>query len=276
MTALRCGVKSSGLLLLKRGTRDIFTNNYNKFLIPIHQANQDIQFVTDEYAVAQYILNYLLKNESGISAFLKQIDEEATKEGEPTLTTIKKLGKVLNKGREISMQEAIYRALGLPMTKFSDVVRFIDTSHPHRREGLLKSNVTEMEGDDNKIFHNSYHDNYEIRPEDEESSQYWKNLCLADFVAEYSIDYTRNQKNIQLQDGKSFISKRKRQCVLRYFLKYDSEEEFCRALCILFLPFRNEIIDLHSRNPISLYEDNKAKKNSTEANLKNINTLLKK
>ena len=56
----------------------------------------------------------------------------------------------------------------------------------------------------------------------------------------------------------------------------DSEEEFCRALCILFLPFRNEIIDLHSRNPISLYEDNKAKKNSTEANLKNINTLLKK
>ena len=255
ITALRCEVKNSGLLLLKRGTRDIFTNNYNKYLIRIHQANQDIQFVTDEYAVAQYILNYLLKNESGVSALLRQIDEEATRDGEPTLTTIKKLGKVLDKGREMSIQEAIYRALGLPMTKFSDVVRFVDTSHPHKREGLLKTNFTEID-EGEKIFHNSYHDYYEIRPCDTDNSSYWNDLCLADFVSEYSIDYTRNQKNFQLQDGKSFISKRRRQCVLRYFLKYDSEEELCRALCILFLPFRNEMIDLHSKDPICLYEEN--------------------
>ena len=256
ITALRCEVKNSGLLLLKRGTGDIFTNNFNKYLIRIHQANQDIQFVTDEYAVAQYILNYLLKNESGVSALLKQIDAEATQDGEPILSTIKKIGKVLDKGREISIQEAIYRALGLPMTKFSDVVRFIDTSHPHRREGLLKSNLIEIDNGE-KIFHNSYHDFYEIRPCDEDGSVYWTNLCLADFVAEYSIDYTKNQKNIQLLDGKSFIGRRRRQCVLRYFLKYESEEELCRALCILFLPFRNEMLELHSKDIISLYEYNK-------------------
>ena len=30
LTALRCEIKSSGFLLIRRTTRDIFTNNYNK------------------------------------------------------------------------------------------------------------------------------------------------------------------------------------------------------------------------------------------------------
>ena len=61
LTALRCEVKSTGLLLLHRDPEDILTNNYNKVLIKIHKANQDIQFITDEYAVAEYICNYLTK-----------------------------------------------------------------------------------------------------------------------------------------------------------------------------------------------------------------------
>ena len=70
LTALRCEVKSSGLLILHREPEDILTNNYNKKLIQIHQANQDVQFIIDEYAVAEYICNYLTKNETGVSALL--------------------------------------------------------------------------------------------------------------------------------------------------------------------------------------------------------------
>ena len=33
LTALRCEIKSSGYLLIKRSTRDIFTNNFNKVCI---------------------------------------------------------------------------------------------------------------------------------------------------------------------------------------------------------------------------------------------------
>ena len=69
----------------------------------LHQANQDIQFISDEYAVAEYICNYLTKNESGISGLLKNINDEALKTGENVLSTIKKLGKALDKGREIVM-----------------------------------------------------------------------------------------------------------------------------------------------------------------------------
>ena len=118
LNALRCEVRSSGLLILRRGTSDIFTNNYNKKLIRIHQANQDIQFITDEYAVAEYICNYLTKNEAGMSGMLKNINDEAVKQGEEVMKTIKKLATALDKGREMSIQEAIYRSLGLKMTKF--------------------------------------------------------------------------------------------------------------------------------------------------------------
>ena len=99
LTALRCEVKSSGLLLLKRNTEDILTNNFNKNLIRIHQANQDIQFITDEYAVVEYICNYITKNESGSSTLLRNINEEAIKEGEETMKTIKKIGRALDKGK---------------------------------------------------------------------------------------------------------------------------------------------------------------------------------
>jgi len=44
----------------------------------IHEANHDIQLCLDPYAVAQYVVGYLTKNESGMSALLKKVDEEYT------------------------------------------------------------------------------------------------------------------------------------------------------------------------------------------------------
>ena len=64
-------MKFSGLLILKRETKDIFTNNFNRQLILIHGANMDIQYCSDPYAVAEYIFGYLLKNEAGDSLLLK-------------------------------------------------------------------------------------------------------------------------------------------------------------------------------------------------------------
>ena len=255
LTALRCDVKSSGILILRRATKDIFTNNYNKNLIKLHQANMDIQFICDEYAVVEYICNYITKNEQGLSATIKSINDEAISEGEETLKTIKKIGSALDKGRECSIQEAIYRSLGLKMTYFNDVVRFVNTNHPERREGLLKSNVQELEDDDN-VFHNSIHDYYENRPHYSEfDDANWDAMCLADFVSDYNI--VKKQKNaIMLLDEKSFIIKRRRKAVLRYFLKYQNEEEYYRALCILFLPFRREIKDIHSKDVKLLYLEN--------------------
>ena len=256
LTALKCDVKSTGLVLLKRNTEDIFTNNYNSFLIKIFQANMDIQYICDEYAVAEYICNYLTKNETAMSSLLRNINDEATRGGEHLSKTIKKIGKTLDKGRELSIQEAIYRALGLPMTKFSDVVRFISTTHPDRREGLLRSDMDTLD-EEEAIFHKSKHDYYSLRPLDSEDDDYWDNMCLADFVSNYNIAYRKAKNVIKLQDDKSMIQERNRPCVIRYFLRYDNEEEYFRALCILFLPFRNESKEIHMKDTKSLYLDNK-------------------
>ena len=246
------------MVLLKRKPCDVFTNNYNKNLIQIHNANQDIQYITDEYAVVEYVLNYMTKNESGQTTIMKQLIDECVAQGEETKTTIKKLAKALDKGRECGIQEAAYRLLGLPMTKFSEVVKFISTNHPHDREGLLRSDLDELE-EGQSIFHNSLHDYYQDRPlNSDEDDEDWDNMTLAEFVANYNVYKTKPATStaIKLQNKRGYIIKRSKECVIRYYLRYENETEYYRALCILFLPFRNELKDIHSKDPHLLYTEN--------------------
>ena len=86
----------------------------------------------------------------------------------------------------------------------------------------------------------------------------WDNMSLADFSSNYDIAYpSGSRKNvIKLQNKKGYIGKRGSSCVLRYFLKYTNEEEMYRALCILFLPFRNEMKEIHSKDVKALYLEN--------------------
>ena len=257
LTALRCEVKSA-FVLVKRQPSDVFTNNYNKNLIQIHSANQDIQYVTDEYAVAEYISDYCTKLESGQTALLKQINDEALAQGEETQNTIKKLAKALDKGRECGIQEATYRLLGLSMTKFSEIVKFISTNHPNDREGLLRADLDELE-DGQSIFHNSLHDYYQDRPKNsDDDDEDWDNLTLAEFVANFNVYKSKPASStaIKLQNKRGYVIKRGKECVIRYFLRYENETEYYRALCILFLPFRNELKDIHSQDPHVLYSEN--------------------
>ena len=40
--------------------------------------------------------------------------------------------------------------------------------------------------------------------------------------------------------------------MLRYFLRQDDETELARGLCILFLPFKSELVEIHEKDPIEL------------------------
>ena len=103
-----------------------------------------MQYTSDPYAVAEYITGYCTKIEGGLSPLLKSITENAIKTGETAHDTIKTLRKALDKGREVSIQETVYRLLGLPMSHFSEIVKFINCNHPNRRDGLLKSNLDDL------------------------------------------------------------------------------------------------------------------------------------
>ena len=252
-------MKNSGLLLLKRQTEDIFTNNFNTKIMNIHRANIDVQFISDEYAVAQYVGNYLTKLEGGASALMKNINDEAIKQGEAPKNTLAKLTKALDRGREVAIQEAIFRLLGLTMTKFSEVVRFINSNHPQRRDGLLKQNWEELP-DGESVFMNSIHDYYVSRPKNSaEDNTQWEKMSLAEFVSNYNIvqkkPKTERSQAFTLLNKKGYAIKRSKQCIIRYFLRYENEEEYHRALCVLFLPFRDEMAEIHSEDVSELYEN---------------------
>ena len=113
-----------------------------------------------QYACAQYVIGYLTKSESGMSQLLRSINEQAGNIS--NLEILNQLASALDKHREVSIQETIYRILSLPMTKSSVKVKFISTIHPHFRDGLLKSDIETLQ-DGESIFHNSPHKYYESR-----------------------------------------------------------------------------------------------------------------
>ena len=260
--ALSFSVKGTGGVFLKREVANIFINAYNPSLLKLHTANHDLQVCVDQYAVASYICGYLTKNESGLSKLLRTINEEF--EGKQ-YDKFKTIGAALDKGREVSVQEAVYRLRGDPMCKSSVKVKHVSTVHPHFREGLLKTNLeTLKEGE--KIWHNSLHDYYQARPldsdEPDDDPDFWSNMCCAEFASNYEIVYGKQKqkesaKVIELQDNKGCIRRRLSPACLRYYLNHDNDEDFCRGLLILFLPFRDEMEEIHEKDVFQLLEENR-------------------
>ena len=105
----------------------------------VFQSNHDLQICLDPYAAGQYMTKYITKNEAGSSRFLQAVIEETINLKQ--MDRLKALSKVLDKHREISVQEAVYRLMGLPMSKSSIKVKYLSTSHPHHRDGLLKGRI---------------------------------------------------------------------------------------------------------------------------------------
>ena len=165
--------------------------------------------------------------------------------------------------------------MGLPMTKSSVKVKYLSTTHPNFRDGLLKGNIQNL-GENESIFHMNSHQYYENRPvssqnkdmiaycEEELVEDYWKNMCLAEFWSQYEIVYGNKSQNkskkrtslIPLINNKGYIRRRSNMAVLRYYLSYDNDEDLARGLLILFFPFRNEYEEIHLNDVKQLLKEN--------------------
>ena len=254
-TALRAGIKGQLTVFPKRDTKSLFVNGFNPKLMQLQSANHDIQYCADPYAVAQYVSGYLTKNESGMSALLKKVDEEF--KSLPEIEKIKKFAAVLDKHREVSIQECIYRLLGLPMAKFSVKVKYLSASAPNHRDGLLRRNLEDLK-DEESIFYPSIHQYYERRPDAWTEGRVkvdGAGMCLADWVSQYDHFATgkATKGGIFFEgDAGGWFRRRRQRAVLRYFLRQDDEAELSRGLCILFLPFKNEVAEIHEKDPTDL------------------------
>lgn len=248
LNALRANISGSGYVYLKRNTEDVFTNNYSRVLMLIVKCNHDLQYISDEHGCLNYVTAYVTKHELGSSQFLKQLEEELKNLGQ--MDQLKHIGSQIDKKRECSIQEVIYRVLGLPMSKFSTRVKFISTNHPQMRDGLLKENMNSLE-ETEPVFYWSPHQYYEHRPEE------YDDLCLADFVANFEYGQRSTPSAIPLDDDAGFLYQRSKPAVIRYYLHYDEPEDLARGLLILFYPFVNEMRDIHQHNVIELLDENK-------------------
>ena len=236
-----------------------------------------------QYACAQYIVGYLTKNESGMSKLLKAVNDQA---GDiSNLELLNRIAGVLDKHREVSIQEAVYRVLSLPMTKSSVIVKYLSTIHPNFRDGLLKGDIENLD-DDESVFHMSPHQYYENRPykcspettnckDYEKEEEYWENLTLSEFWSFYDIVHTAGKKDkggktnhIPLLNKKGFLRPRSEDAILRYYLNHNNDEDLARGLLILYYPFRNEMVDIHEQNTEELFKENEefiqAKRNMFE------------
>ena len=123
-----------------------------------------------------------------MSSLLKDVNDQAGDISNMDLHN--QLADVLDRNREVSIQEGIYRTLSLPMTKSTVKIKFLSTVHPHLRDGLLKGGIKKLK-DGEIIFHLSPHQYYQNRPVEcikrvyyelqEQEENYWDELSFAEF-----------------------------------------------------------------------------------------------
>ena len=284
MNALRVSVaanRSGCEVFLKRDCGDIFVNNFNPKILKVHHANMDLSFILNEYACVAYILGYLTKNESGLSRLLHQIEVESAKYGRSTDEKMKLFSRALDNSREVSRPEVVYRMLGLHFCSSTRTHAFVQTGHPNKRDGLVKAHLEELEENDDP-FYNSIIDYYVHRPKDLE------NVTLAQFVRDYKIvyrskaekeadehvntamtdDYTENENDTGtvrcLLNKKGKFRHNNKHTMVRYYLSKQSELEIKRSLLVLFVPFRNELKEIHEVPGFSVDDIYEKHKNTIE------------
>ena len=162
-----------------------------KNLVDVWQANHDIQFVLNPYSCARYITDYISKSTKGMSTLLRKTCEELRRGDKSLRQQVSSLGHKFLTAVEIGAQEAVYLSLGIPLTKKTREVEFINTSRANERVRMLKDDedlqlLKQKNPKSTDIFKQSNIDRYRNRPK--ELNKY----CLADFVSQ--LTYVSSKK----------------------------------------------------------------------------------
>lgn len=272
--------------MYKRNPNEIYINPYCLKILSLHEANMDIQFVFDPFACAKYIVNYINKSDRGMSKLLKDAVEEVRKGNKKLRESFRAVENVFMNASEICTQEAIYSLMRMSTSKSSESDIYINTSLPHERVHILKSEniLKSMSPDSQNIFATGLIDYYINRPDE----KVFDKMSLAHFAAYYMYykkikgkqseeqiteaeeeeefenehsnekeeKQTDNRKFIVLKNNLGYIHKRKCPRVIRY-RRYDitqDSENFYREQIMLFIPWRNEETDLLKINHESIFE----------------------
>ncbi|XP_043472427.1 uncharacterized protein LOC122505072 [Leptopilina heterotoma] len=259
-------------IILKRSPIDIYLNPYSKKILELQQSNMDIQFILDPFACSIYIVDYINKADRGMSKLLRSAVDEAKQGNKGVKEVLRVVSNAFLNSSEISAQEAVYCLAGLPLSRSSETEIFINTSHPSQRVHILKGRkyLEKLDSFSTDIFEKNLIDHYANRPVDDRFDV----MCLAYFAAYYMYAKTikdkknniKNENNenydeanidnieenvhksswIKLLNNDGYVRYRKNPRVIR-FRRYNKEtdpENFYREQLMLYVPWRNEELEL--------------------------------
>uniref|UniRef100_A0A672F4L9 ATP-dependent DNA helicase n=2 Tax=Salarias fasciatus TaxID=181472 RepID=A0A672F4L9_SALFA len=234
-------------VVYRRGLKEVWVNQYSKKLLKCWNANMDLSFVTDAYAVIVYIISYITKAEREIGLLLNNAQKEANKEGNLSAReALKKLGSVYLHNRDVCAQEAVYRLTNMHLKECSRKVVFVPTGNNIVRMSLplhvLKERASSHDLSSDDMWMTSTVDRYRNRPD----GGVFDNMCIATFASEYRV-LTRNEispNRIELKNKLGFILRRTRSqfAVVRYMrFNLDKQREaYFQGVLQLFLPYRSD------------------------------------
>ena len=270
-------------VFLKRRPAEIRVNLYNEELLRAWNANMDLQFVLDPYACAMYIVSYISKSQRGMSALLDRACKEARQGNMDIKKQVRHIGNKFLNSVEVSAQEACYLLLQMSLTKGTRDVQFLNTSPPSERVFLLKqqSKLEELGPDSTDISCDKIIQRYSKRPKalqnwcfadycsqlDVKYPKNMENEEVDEIEIEVNDDEIENnssdemeEKGVHDDDEDDFsdentlltlkngivIKRRRKDRIIRYvhYNKKSDPENHYREKLLLFLPWRNENVDV--------------------------------
>ena len=242
-------LSSKASIVMAREPKDVWVNNYNPNLLKAWNANLDIQYVLDPYSCIMYILS---EHEPG--ELLRTAQRELWEADRTTdlKKQMRKLGSVYFDHREVSVQEAVVRTVGLSLKDCSRKTEFLATDNNSTRMSKSLAQIQEEARDDQEsanIRLTSKYERYLARPR----AKIFTTMCQASSFSDFRVlpkseaqttQKSKGEQLYKLQNGLGYVRKRTRTqpAVIRY-AKYSQTrdaERYFQSQLKLFLPHRTE------------------------------------
>ncbi|KAK0158252.1 hypothetical protein PV328_009280 [Microctonus aethiopoides] len=297
-------ILSAGILrpmvFVKRHPNEKWHNSFNPFIFHHLQSNMDIQYITDEYSCAAFVVEYVNKSNRGISNLQRELLDLLEKNPNLNLVEMTRhMGVNILNTIEMSSQEAAWFLLKEPMSESTLKVEFIPTMWPQERHRIRKTEkeLERLPDDDTNIWKENCFEKYENRPAELDD------VSLIQFVAWYAVKAQKKSSgpqitdqnwdtedeeelapeenvNQQNQQSKKIYYRRKTPRIVRY-RHYDMANQmldYKREMVTLYIPFRNEEMDILAEMRFNqIYEENEqlilTRREEFEANL-NIDKII--
>ncbi|KAK3933134.1 Halomucin [Frankliniella fusca] len=194
--AIRTGL-TKPQLFLRRSPKDIFISPFSKKIIELMRSNINIQFVLDAFGAATYVIDYINKSSRGMSMILKQVLQEVREGNENLRKSLTKLSNAFYNNSELSIQEACYNILQIPLSRSSEECIFIPTFPAKDRVRMVKSHrkLEQLDEESTDMFESGLLEHYINRPDS------LKDECLAHFAANYRYSSNDGKNAITLKNN---------------------------------------------------------------------------